>query len=159
MSDSMWILTCASSEPVRRFFFVFSRILIILLELGSTCPHVVFHWSNDQSIKSYISLSTETNNKCRPKDFCAPPLKNPWRRHYVLRLSVRPWTVISHDAISVYLLDWLECIQRVRGYCWKRFQGQRSKVKIATRLNTTMAEEYIRCVSLFSLIRETLVRS
>jgi len=57
-------------------------------------------------------------------------------------LSVRPYVdSISRDAISFYLnggisLKLATDIHQVSGYCRKRYQGQRSKVKVKVKVMT-----------------------
>jgi len=47
-----------------------------------------------------------------------------------------------------YTISWIwtklgTSIHHVSGHCWKRFQGQRSKVKVMTRTNPVLAKEYM----------------
>ena len=90
--------------------------------------------------------------------FLPSPSKNLQRMQYVFiyaicqpsvrPLSVRPLTPISSDAKTSYSMLWNDLnetgthIQQVSGHCWKGFQGQRSKVKVMTRLNTIMARRH-----------------
>jgi len=55
-------------------------------------------------------------------------------------MADRPLTFISSDTVFLYLVNGFSDIlgtnvHHVSGYCWKGFQGQRSKVKVIARQN------------------------
>jgi len=81
-------------------------------------------------------------------------------RFRVRHLAVRVVSVSTYFAwLSISLLSGRTSVKLgrnihyVNGYCWKGFQGQRSKVKVMTRWNTIKAEACILTASYRGSIR------